>query len=140
MSYDQTPDYRDMVEKLLSRDPFSNWMGIEIIDVKEGYCMVHCRIREEMINGFGVAHGGIIYSLADSALAFSAATTGRVALALDNSISYTKKVKSGDTLTARSKAENITNRTGLFIIKVTNQTSDTIALMKGTVYRTADTL
>lgn len=140
MSHDQLSDYRKIVEKLLSNDPFSNWMEIEIINVKEGFCKIRCIIREEMINGFNVAHGGIIYSLADTALAFSAATGGAVALALDNSISYTKKAKLGDTLTASSEAINITRRTGLYNVKVTNQSSEVIAVMKGTVYRTSDIL
>lgn len=140
MSHDQLSDYRKIVEKLLSNDPFSKWMEIEIINVKEGFCKIRCIIREEMINGFNVAHGGIIYSLADTALAFSAATGGAVALALDNSISYTKKAKLGDTLTASSEAINITRRTGLYNVKVTNQSSEVIAVMKGTVYRTSDIL
>lgn len=140
MSHDQLSDYRKIVEKLLSNDPFSNWMEIEIINVKEGFCKIRCIIREEMINGFNVAHGGIIYSLADTALAFSAATGGAVALALDNSISYTKKAKLGDTLTASSEAINITRRTGLYNVKITNQSSEVIAVMKGTVYRTSDIL
>lgn len=140
MNHNQKSDYRSIVEKLLSEDPFSNWMGVEIIGVKDGCCTVQCSVREDMINGFGVAHGGIVYSLADTALAFSAATGGRVALALNNSISYTKKAHLGDTLTACSEAVNITHRTGLFDIKVTNQTSDIIAFMKGTVYRTEDAL
>lgn len=140
MDNDHSPAYRDIVDKLLGQDPFSNWMGIEIVEVNEGFCNIRCRIREDMINGFGVVHGGIIYSLADTALAFSAATGGRVALALDNSISYTKKALLGDTLTARSEAVNVTYRTGLYDIKVINQTSDIIAVMKGTVYRTKDDL
>ncbi|WP_340106473.1 PaaI family thioesterase [Rhodohalobacter sp. 8-1] len=140
MNNTHSTQYKDIVDKLLSQDPFSNWMKIEIIEVYEGFCTARCRVREDMINGFGVTHGGIIYSLADSALAFSAATGGRVALALNNSISYTKKARLGDTLTARSEAINMTHRTGLFDIKVTNQASDIIAVMKGTVYRTKDVL
>jgi acyl-CoA thioesterase len=93
-----------------------------------------------MLNGFDVVHGGIIFSLADTALAFSAATAGRVALALDNSISFTKKAHIGDTLTAHSKALNLTFKTGLFDVKVTNQSNELIASMKGTVYRTKDEL
>ena len=140
MSHNRISDYRHIVGKLISRDPFSRWMGIEIIEVKEGLCKIRCSIGKEMINGFEVAHGGIIYSLADTALAFSAITDGRVALSLDNSTSYAKKARLGDTITACSKAVNITYRTGLFDIKITNQTSDIIAIMKGTVYRSEDRL
>jgi acyl-CoA thioesterase len=127
-----------IVEDLLKKDPFSQWMGIKIISANEGDCKVQCTITESMLNGFEVVHGGIIFSLADTALAFSAATAGRVALALDNSISFTKKAHAGDTLTAHSKALNLTFRTGLFDVKVTNQSDDLIASMKGTIYRTKD--
>jgi acyl-CoA thioesterase len=127
-----------IVEDLLQKDPFSQWMGIKIISADEGYCKVQCTITKTMLNGFNVVHGGIIFSLADTALAFSAATAGRVALALDNSISFTKKAHFGDTLTAHSKALNMTFRTGLFDVKITNQSDELIASMKGTVYRTKE--
>ena len=133
-------DPHQIVQNLLEKDPFSRWMGIQVLDVRHGSCALQCTISKPMLNGFDVVHGGIIFSLADTALAFSAATAGRVALALDNSISYTKKARLGDTLTARSEAVNLTHRTGLFIIKVTNQASEIIAVMKGTVYRTDDRL
>jgi len=115
-------------------------MDIQIIEAGLGRCTVQSTVSKQMLNGFNVVHGGIIFSLADTALAFSAATTGRVSLALDNSISYTKKAHIGDTLTAHSKAINLTYRTGLFDVKVLNQSSEIIAVMKGTVYRTKETL
>lgn len=127
-----------IIKNLLKNDPFSQWLGIEVVEADHGICSVKCQVTGLMLNGFKVVHGGIIFSLADTALAFSAATAGRVALALDNSISYTKKAFLGDTLTARSEAVNLTYRTGLFDIKVLNQSSDIIAVMKGTVYRTKD--
>lgn len=140
MDDDSTADPNQIVQSLLQKDPFSQWMGIEVVDVKRGYCKLKCTISKQMLNGFDVVHGGIIFSLADTALAFSAATTGRVALALDNSISYTKKALLNDTLIATSEAINITYRTGLFIINITNQSSEIIAVMKGTVYRTSEAI
>lgn len=129
-----------IVQSLLEKDPFSQWIGVKIIDAKLGYCKIQCTITKEMLNGFDVAHGGIIFSLADTALAFSAATTGRVALALDNSISFTRKAKLNDVLTATSKNLTLTSRTGLFEVTITNQYSEIIAFLKGTVYRTKETL
>jgi len=137
---DKTQESHQIVSKLLNADPFSQWMGIEILEADIGRCTVQCTISKEMLNGFDVVHGGIIFSLADTALAFSAATTGRVALALDNSISYTKKARIGDILTAHSKAINLTFRTGLFDVKILNQSSEIIAVMKGTVYRMKESL
>ena len=126
----------EIVRRLLENDPFSLWMGISIEEVRLGFCKISCSIRPEMLNGFGVTHGGILFSLADSALAFSAATYGSVAVAIDNSISFTRPGHNGEQLTAQSEARNITRKTGLFNVQIVNQKDELIALFKGTVYRT----
>lgn len=138
MNPDQSSSPQRIVEKLFKQDPFSNWMGVELISADIGYCKVRCEIRDDMTNGFGITHGGIIFSLADTALAFSASTLGRAALAIDNSISFTNKSVSGDILTGVSTSVNTTNRTGLFDVRIKNQDGTIIAMMKGTVYRTGD--
>ena len=117
-------------------DAFSKWLGIEIIEVSEGFCELKLVVREEMTNGFKIAHGGITYSLADSALAFASNSHGRQAVSIETSISHTKAVEIGDTLTAEATELNLTNATGIYDIKVTNQNDDVVALFKGTVYRT----
>lgn len=127
-----------IVRKMLANDSFSQWMGVEIVEVKEGFCKIACTIDSRMLNGFQVTHGGIVFSLADSALAFSAATYGRIALAIDNSISFIKKTKAGDRLVATSKCRSLTHKTGVFEITVTNANGEVLALMKGTVYRTGE--
>jgi acyl-CoA thioesterase len=129
---------RAIVNRMMQEDAFSRWMGVEILEVREGYCRISCPVTEEMLNGFHVTHGGILFSLADSALAFSAATYGRVALALDNSISFTKKSTAGDRLIAVSECINLTHKTGLFEIKVFNGEEELLAVMKATVYRTGE--
>jgi len=131
-------DPEQIVHHLLSNDPFSLWMGVEIDEVKVGYCKISCEITAHMINGFRVTHGGILFSLADTALAFSAATYGRVSLAIDNSISFLKKSSEGDVITAESKVIHTTHKTGVFEVKVKNSADDLIALMKGTVYHTGE--
>jgi acyl-CoA thioesterase len=127
-----------IVSKMLKNDLFSRWMGIEVLEVKEGFCKISCEIKKEMLNGYSVTHGGIVFSLADSALAFSAATFGRVSLAIDNSISLTQKTTTGDRLTASSDCLNLTHKTGIFEVKVKNSEGDLIAVMKATVYRTGE--
>jgi acyl-CoA thioesterase len=127
-----------IVSHMMENDAFSQWMGVEIMDVKEGYCKIACNVTAEMLNGFSVTHGGILFSLADSALAFSAATYGRVALAVDNSISFTKKSSSGDRLIAESVCVNLGHKTGLFEVKLVNSNDELLALMKATVYRTSE--
>lgn len=124
-----------VVDKMMADDAFSQWMKIQIIDVKPGFVKISMKIRPEMNNGFGVTHGGITYSLADSALAFASNSYGRVALALENNISYMKKVNAGDVLTAETEEISIGNTIGVYNIKITNQDNKDVALFRGTVYR-----
>jgi len=126
---------KEFVEKMFSNDPFSQWLGIEILQVEEGYCKVQMTVREEMTNGFDIAHGGISYSLADSALAFASGSYGKIAPGLNNQINYLKKVEAGDTLTAIGKVENLTRKTGVFNVEIFNQSDEKVAVMRGTVYR-----
>lgn len=62
---------------MLNHDSFSNWLGIELVEISEGYCRLKMKVRQEMTNGFNIAHGGIAYSLADSALAFASNSHGK---------------------------------------------------------------
>ncbi len=137
---DKIPESRSLkiVNHMLENDPFSRWMEVKILDVREGYCKISCPVKEEMLNGFKVTHGGILFSLADSALAFSSATYGRVALAIDNNISFMKKTTAGETITAESKCVSLSHKTGVFQIRITNDKDELVALMKGTVYRTSE--
>jgi acyl-CoA thioesterase len=89
-----------------------------------------------MVNGFGVSHGGIVYSLADSALAFAANTHGRVTVAIENSITYPQPVRVGDELTAVAEEEGASNRLAYFRVTVRRQDGSVVGLFRGTVYKT----
>jgi len=125
-----------IVSHMLQNDAFSKWLGIEVIDVKAGSVELQMKIRPEMINGFGVVHGGVTFSLADSALAFASGGHGRISLALDVSISYPHPVHNGDVLTARAKELHLGQRIGNYQVTVTNQKDVLVAVFQGTVYRT----
>tara|TARA_B100001287_G_scaffold225879_1_gene195495 strand:+ start:212 stop:634 length:423 start_codon:yes stop_codon:yes gene_type:complete len=127
---------RNVVNKMLKNDAFSKWLGIELIEIKEGHCKLQMKVRKEMTNGFYIAHGGISYSLADSCLAFASNSYGIQSVSLETSISHTKKVESEDILIATSKEINKTTKTALYYITITNQNEEEIAHFKGTVYRT----
>ena len=131
---------RQVAEKLLENDPFSQWLGIQIIDVKEGYCKLQMTLRAEMLNGFGITHGGVVFSFADSALAFSCNNRNNFSLAQDTSINFLKPSKAGDILTAEAKELHNGRSTGLYLITIHNQQGDQIALFKGTCFRTGKTL
>jgi acyl-CoA thioesterase len=126
----------NVVEKMMSGDAFSQWLGIEVLEITTSFCKLQLKVREEMTNGFDIAHGGIAYSLADSCLAFAANSDGIQAVSIETSISHTKKVTSGDKLTATSKQINKNSKTALYYITITNQNNQEVAHFKGTVFRT----
>ena len=126
-----------IVNKMFDQDAFSQWLGIEIVDVSEGYCKLKLTVREEMLNGFHIAHGGIAYSLADSALAFASNSNGKKSLSVETSISHTISVKDGDKLTATTEELSISDKIGIYHITITNQENQEVAFFKGTVYRTS---
>ena len=124
------------VDKMLELDYFSKWMGVEIIETRYHYSKIQMQLRREMMNGFGIAHGGITFALADSAFAFACNSEGKITVAFDVSISFPKSGKEGDTLIAEAKEINNTNKTGLYLIEVRNQHNEMVALFKGTCYKT----
>lgn len=130
----------DVVNQMMKDDLFSQWLGISVIQIEEGYSRIQMTLREEMINGFGVIHGGIAFSLADSAFAFACNNRNNLSMALDTSITFTKATKPGDILTAEAKELHNGRSTGLYLITVTNQDNEQVALFKGTCFRTGKTL
>ena len=126
-----------VVDEMYNQDWFSQWLGIELLEVKPGACRLRMKIRKEMLNGFAIAHGGITYSLADSALAFASNSHGRKSVSVETSISHTVSLKEGDVITAVAEEISLSNKIGIYSITVTNQDNVTVALFKGTVYRTS---
>lgn len=125
----------DIVQKMYDGDAFSQWLGIEVIDVDTGSCQLKMRVRKEMTNGFDVAHGAITYALADSALAFASNSHGRKSLSVETSISHTRPVFTGDTLTAVAIEKNLSKVLGIYEVIINNQDNKKVALFKGTVFR-----
>lgn len=127
---------KEIVDQMMTNDFFSQWLGVDVLEVGEGYSKLQMIVRKEMLNGFGIAHGGITYSFADSALAFASNSHGIQAVSIETSISHTKPVVEGDELIAIVKEESKTNKIAIYSITVINQNSHVVALFKGTVYRT----
>ncbi len=125
-----------VVTHMMEHDLFSQWLGIKVLDVKEGYSKITMTVRSEMINGFGIVHGGIAFSLADSAFAFACNNRNVLSVALDTSINFTKPVHVGDVLVAEAKELHNGKSTGLYHISITNQHDHVVALFKGTCFRT----
>ena len=131
---------REVVDHMMDHDFFSQWMGIEVLDIREGYSKISMTIRKEMVNGFGIVHGGIPFSMADSAFAFACNNRNNLSVALDVTISFTKAMHVGDTLTAEAKEIHNGRSTGVYLITVLNQKNEQVALFKGTCFRTGKTL
>lgn len=125
-----------ITDQLFAEDRFSAWLGITIVEKGAGVSTIRMRVRSEMVSGLGIVHGGVIFSFADSALAFASNSRGRRSVALDVSISFTAPAHEGDTLTAIAKEASLTHNIGVYTITITNQHGDTVALFTGTVYRT----
>lgn len=126
-----------VVFDMLAKDAFSRWLGIEVTELKPACCVCRMTVREEMVNGFGVAHGGIAFSLADSAFAFACNTQGRIAMSIENGITYPRPVRPGDVLTAVATEESASHRLGFYRVVVTNQKDETVAIFRGTAYKTS---
>lgn len=125
-----------VVARMYDNDAFSQWLGIELLKVAPGTSALRATVRQEMLNGFAIAHGGITYSLADSCLAFASNSHGIQAVSIETSISHNRPVKAGDVLTATAEEKSLSNRIGIYHINVINQRGEIVALFKGTVFRT----
>ena len=121
--------------KMLSQDAYSQWLGIEILECEIGRFKVAMTIRKEMLNSMNKAHGGITYSLADTAFGFTANTHGKYAVSIETSINHIEALNEGDELVAESVIEKVNNKLGFNIIEV-KRGDELVALFKGIVYRT----
>ena len=125
---------KEIVNKMLQNDFFSHWLGINVESIEEGTCKLSMTIRKEMLNGFAIAHGGITYSLADSALAFASNSHGRQSVSIDTSINHFETLKEGDKIMAVAKQESLKNKFGFYTIEVKKENT-VVAIFKGTVFR-----
>jgi acyl-CoA thioesterase len=121
--------------KMLSQDAYSTSLGIEILKSEIGCVKVGMTIRKEMLNSMNKAHGGISYSLADTAFGFTSNTHGKYAVSIETSINHIEALNEGDYLVAECVIEKVNNRLGFNIVEV-KRGDELVALFKGVVYRT----
>lgn len=127
-----------VIDRMMAGDAYSQWLGVERLEEGPGHCTLRMRVRHEMANGFGIAHGGISYALADSALAFASNGHGKKAVSVETSISHLRPVKEGDTLTAAAQEDHCSRKIAVYRVEVHNQAGQLVALFKGTVYRSEE--
>ena len=130
------PSPLEITNTMMQFDYFSQWLGINVVESVEGRAVLKMTVRKEMLNGFGIAHGGITYSLADSALAFASNSHGQKSVSVETSISHTQSLKEGDIIVATAREEHRSNKIAIYSVQITCS-DKVVALFKGTVYRTS---
>lgn len=133
---------RAVVDRMMAGDAFSRWLGVEVLEVAARRAVIRMTVRPEMANGFGIAHGGIVYALADSAFAFAtnSAGGGAVSVAVDCTMSYPAAVRVGDVLTATGVEQSGSRKLGFCEVTVRNQEDAVVGHFRGTSYRTSRSL
>lgn len=128
----------DVVNTMMKHDQFSQWLGIRVLEKEKLYCKLSLVVTKEMLNGFGIAHGGITYSLADSALAFASNSGGIKSVSIETSISHIVSLKESDEIVAEATCETETDKLGHYSVKIffKKNPSQIVALFKGMVYKT----
>ncbi len=124
------------VAHMLAHDAFSRWLGLEVLEVAPRRSVARMTVRAEMLNGFGIAHGGVTFAFADSVFAFACNSHGSVSVALENVMSYPNPAREGDVLTATAEAEYAPRRIGTYRVTIVNQRGEPVGLFRGTCYDT----
>lgn len=123
----------EIVQRMLDKDAFTREIGMELLEIDAGRCVLRMQVKPSMTNGFGIAHGGITYSLSDSAMAFASNAHGNIAMSIETSISHLKKVALGEVLIAVTREINRGKTVGRYEVVVTNSTNEVVSVFKGTV-------
>lgn len=122
------------MKQMMAKDSFSHWLGIEVLETSDGFSKIKMTVTEEMLNGHGVAHGGISFSLADSAFAFASNSHGQKAVSIETSINHIKPIFEGDEIVATAQKESTSRSLGQYLVRVT-RSEELVGLFKGVVFR-----
>jgi acyl-CoA thioesterase len=120
---------------MFTRDYVSQGLGIQIVEVGPGYSKLKMRVQPSMTNGHGICHGGVVFSLADSAFAFACNSRNQKTVAAGCSIDFLASARVGDELCAEAMEQSLQGRTGIYDVVVTDQSEKRIALFRGRSHR-----
>jgi acyl-CoA thioesterase len=129
-----------VAEGMYARDFAAQALGIEIEAVGPGSARLAMTVRPDMVNGHDMCHGGMIFTLADTALAYACNSYNQVAVAQTAQITFCAPGRKGDRLVATAEERHQAGRTGVYDVKVANQDGKTIALFRGNSYRLQGTV
>lgn len=125
---------QEIIHLMMEKDAFSKWMNVEVLEINEGNCKLKAVVNPTMLNGFLITHGGISYSISDSALAFAANSRGYKCVSVETSISHVRPTKEGDELIAVATEKHRGRTIGIYEVQVFDQHQKTVAFFKGTVH------
>ncbi len=127
----------EITARMLERDAFSAWLGVEVLTVGFGESRIRFTVREEMLNGHGTAHGGIAHSVADSGFAFACNSHGVKAVAAETTMSYLRPLYAGDVVECHTREQHRGRKLGRYEATLTRGT-EAVALFKATCYFLAE--
>jgi acyl-CoA thioesterase len=127
-------------ETMMCNDKAAQALDIELLEIRPGFAKMSMKVRADMLNGFDICHGGMTYSLADTAFAYACNSRNKKTVAMQCSIHYVAASKEGDVLTAFAEETSLTGRTGVYDITIVNQEGKTVAHFRGTSYGTSSTV
>ena len=122
---------RRAAESMYGTDTCSQWLGMTLEDVRPGYARMRMPVRPEFLNGLGICHGGLMFTLADSTFAFACNSYNIPAVASGCAIEFLKPVNRGDVLVAEGQEQTLSGRHGVYDIKVTNSSGEVVAMFRG---------
>ena len=124
-----------IVAQMMEADAMSQWLGIEVLESAPGVCRCRLGVRDDMVNGFGIAHGAITYALADSTLAFAVNAQGRHAVSVTSTIQHLAPVMLGDVIESQAIMRSTGQRVVHVDVEVTNQRGERVAWLTATGYK-----
>ena len=116
---------------LSARDHVSDALGMKLIEVRPGHARMQMTVREDMVNLHGTAHGGMVFTLADSAFAYACNTHNKAAVASSCSIDFLRPAHLGETLTATAVEQALIGRSGVYDVRIENNKGELVALFRG---------
>jgi acyl-CoA thioesterase len=129
-----------MVRLMMQRDRASAAMGMRVERDEPGLAVVSMVVRDDMLNGFAITHGGLVFALADTAFAIACNEDDRITVAAGADISFLKSTHAGQTLTATARRRVVSGRTGVYDVTVTDETGDVVAEYRGRSVTTSRSL
>lgn len=120
-----------VAKAMYDADACSRALGFELLEVRAGFAQMRAVVRADFLNGHGICHGGLIFTLADSTFAFACNSYNVNTVASGCSIEFLRPAKGGDVLTAEAVEQVLNGRTGIYDIRVRNGAGETIAMFRG---------